>query len=80
MKRIYGILCIYPMLLLSSASKLVKLPSTITSVKSLKHSFKIRPCVCKSSAMQKVPSGLDLSESKLTYFVKPERDIQKNPE
>lgn len=30
--------------------------------------------------MQKVPSGLDLSESKLTYFVKPERDIQKNPE
>lgn len=31
--RIYGLLCIYPLSLLSSASKLAKLPSAIASVK-----------------------------------------------
>lgn len=68
MNRIYGLSCIYPLPLLSSTSKLAKLPSAIASVKPLKHNFKIRPCVCKSSVMQVVPSGLDLFGTKSTYL------------
>lgn len=33
LNRIYGLLCIYPLSLLRSASKLAKLPSAVASVK-----------------------------------------------
>lgn len=54
-----------------------KTPVSHSICSALEQSFKIRPCVCKSSAMQKVPSGLDLFHSKLVYFVKLRRQPKK---
>lgn len=48
MDRIYGLLCIYLLSLLSRASKT---PVSHSICSALEQNFKIRPCVCKSSAM-----------------------------